>query len=471
MTLGVENVDFSKLFFYLVPLTILYVFGGAGWRIALYSIVKLEPKVMESLSKECFSSVHKHSYNFFNNEFVGSLVKRVNRMVRSFENFFDIIAFEMFTIAIRMIIAVVVLSWLHPVFGISMFVWGVVFLTGNYYISLYKLEKYDVPRTKSESEVTGYLADTISNNINIKLFSNRKYENAGFGRVLANWRKLSIKAFTFNAHVELFQNIMMLVFEIFMIYMALKFWSEGVLSLGSFVLIQTYLMEIFMSVWNFGRHIRRLYEAFADAEEMTVILNTPIGVEDVRNAKDLVVNRGRVEFENVDFSYADLEGAEESESVIQNLNLGVKPGEKVALIGPSGGGKSTIVRLLLRLFDIKNGQILVDGQDISKLRQDSVRAQIAMVPQDPILFHRSLMENIRYGNLDATDQEVIAASKMAHCHEFIESFPNGYDTFVGERGVKLSGGEKQRVAIARAILSNARILILDEATSSLDVHS
>ncbi len=471
MTEGVGAVEISKILFYLIPLTIAYLIGSGGWRLAIYSIVVFEPRVMESISKECFASVHKHSYNFFNNEFVGSLVKRVNRMVRSFESFFDVIAFEMFTIVIRLSLGIAVLFWLNAIFGIAMVVWAAVFISFNYFISLYKLKKYDVPKTKAESEATGYLADTISNNINIKLFSNRAHENRGFGRVLRVWKRRSISAWRFNAHAELIQNLTMIVLEIFMLYMSIKLWGEGSLSLGSFVLVQTYLMEIFMSTWHFGRYIRRLYEAFADAEEMTEILNTPIGIKDVKNAKDLVIRRGKVEFKNVDFSYGDLEGAEDSESVICGLNLTIRPGEKVALIGPSGGGKSTIVRLLLRLFDINKGKISVDGQEIAKVTQDSVRAQIALVPQDPILFHRSLMENIRYGRLDASDEEVLAASKMAHCHEFIEGFSKGYETLVGERGVKLSGGEKQRVAIARAILSNAKILILDEATSSLDVHS
>lgn len=471
LTLGTENIDMSKVWFWFGILIVAYFVNMAGWRIGVYSICLFEPKVMENISNECFASIHKHSYNFFNNEFVGSLVKRAARMMRSFESFFDVIAFEMFGIAMHLLIGISVLFWVHPVFGAAMLTWSVIFILMNYFISRYKLKRYDIPCAKSDSEVTGYLADTVSNNVNVKLFSNRQYEKRGFGKVMKKWKKLSTDSWIFSAHVELAQNILILVTEVFMIYMAIVLWKDGTITVGTFVLIQTYLIEIFMSTWHFGRHLRRLYRSFADAAEMTEILHTPIEVEDLPGAKPLLITRGEIEIKNVDFAYDESDRKMGAEGVIKKLNLRVKPGERIALIGPSGGGKTTIVKLLLRLFDIKKGKILVDGQEIAEMTQDSVRKQIALVPQDPILFHRSLMENIRYGRLDASNEEVFAAAKMAHCDEFIRNMPKGYETLVGERGVKLSGGERQRVAIARAILSNAKILILDEATSSLDVHS
>ena len=225
------------------------------------------------------------------------------------------------------------------------------------------------------------------------------------------------------------------------------------------------MLALFNQIWNLGRIIRRTYESMADAKEMVAILNTPHEIKDSSQAKILKVKNGAITFKNVKFGYRA------NHLVLDKFNLTIAPREKVALVGPSGAGKSTVTKLLLRFHDINSGQIKIDDFDISKVTQESLRQNIAVVPQEPTLFHRSLLENIRYGRLQAADEEVIAAAQKARCHHFIERLPDGYGTLVGERGIKLSSGERQRVAIARAILKNAPILLLDEATSSLDSES
>ncbi len=298
------------------------------------------------------------------------------------------------------------------------------------------------------------------------MFANLAYEKKSFYKLTQDWYEKTLKTWLINNHLEGIQAFLMIGLEFIIFYLAIKLWQQDALTIGDFVLIQSYLLETFIQIWGFGRSIRMVYQDLADAEEMTEILYTPFEIQDLKGAKRLRVLRGKVEFKKVSFSYGEKE-----EAVVKDLSFITKPGEKIALIGPSGGGKSTIIKLILRLFDIQKGSIFIDDQNIAKVTAESLRQNVALVPQDPLLFHRTLLENIRYGRLDASDKEVKAAARLAYIEDFINKLPQGYHTYVGERGIKLSGGQKQRVAIARAILANAKILILDEATSSLDSES
>ncbi len=262
----------------------------------------------------------------------------------------------------------------------------------------------------------------------------------------------------------LIHGFITLVMEAAVLYFSLDLWRQGMLTLGDFVLFQSYFLVIVNKLRDSDRIIRRFYSAFSDAKEMVDILNTPHEVQDSPKAKKLRTTKGVIEFSEVGFSYP-------GRVVMDDFSLLIASREKVAFVGSSGAGKSTVVKLLLRFYDPQEGFIAIDGQPIAGVTQDSLHEQLSFVPQEPVLFHRTLMENIRYGRRTASDREVIEAAKKAHCHEFIRSLPEGYETYVGERGVKLSGGERQRIAIARAILKNAPILILDEATSSLDSES
>lgn len=407
--------------------------------------------------------VQRFSTDWHANSFAGATVRKITRGMWGFDQFEDILYMNLGPSAL--VLAGITISQIihEPMIGLTFLVG----LTGYIIMSVILATKFVAPINREwvrqDTKLGGTLADSITCNAVVKTFGSERREDERLASETKVWQGKALRSWNRFVGTDMVQSIVLYTLVMTLIGMAVWRWSTGHFTPGDVSYTLTSAFIVMGYVRDIGNHIRNMQKAINDMEDVVYFDKATLDVDDAKGAVDLDIDKGGVEFDDVTFTYAN-----QMAPTYKDFSVKIKPGEKIGLVGHSGSGKSTFVKLLQRLYDIDNGQVRIDGQDISNVTQESLRQSISMVPQEPILFHRSLAENIAYGRPDATLDEVVDAAKRAHAHEFIDRLPEGFDTLVGERGIKLSGGERQRVAIARAILADKPILILDEATSSLD---
>ena len=453
---------FFWLTLYLLSVAVFWVLKHAGdfvW-------IRLAADVMHRLTQDGFRRVQSYSTDWYANTLAGSTVRSLTRGMWAFDQFGDVLYVNLIPMTAVLIGVAIALTVTFPMVGAA----AIVFIFAFGAVSIWLATVWAKPAldasNAADSVIGGALADAIGGNAAVKAFAAETREEHRFHGVMEQWRVRASRAWGRMVTTSAVQAGLWLTFKLCMLSLALWLWWTGRATPGDvvYILINHYIIGGYIR--DVGQHIRMIQQSISELEDVVLFAAEPVEIRDAPDARPLAAPRGTIVFEGVTFRYAG-----QSKATYEDFSLTLNAGEKVALVGPSGSGKSTFVKLVQRLYDLQAGRILIDGQDIAHVTQESLRRAVALVPQEPALFHRSLAENIAYGRPDADRETVIAAAQRAHADAFIRRLPQGYDTLVGERGVKLSGGERQRVAIARAILADAPILILDEATSALDSES
>lgn len=453
-----------------VPLIVWYgmtqLYGEViGWRLTLYASWTMQIKARHDLYLKMFDKLTSLDMNFHANRFGGSLVSQATKFSGAFERFWDTITFQMAT-SVTSILATVIILWFYLwQYALFVLVLSVIFIVFVYTTSKF-MARLNTREAQANTKMNGRLADVVTNLQAVKSFAAAGRESREADLIATQWHERSRDTMFGFLKVSTGYSSLMVILNIVAVIAAVWASEKGLLSLPTVYLALTYTLTTSRQLWEFNNIMRNYNRIMGDAYDMTEILHTEPSVKDV-SSRRLTALKGEIVFDHVSFRHEK----QSDDTLFDDFNLTIPSGQKIGLVGHSGSGKSTFTKLLLRFDDLDAGSIRIDDQDITQFTQDSVRQAMAYVPQEPLLFHRSLRENIAYGVDNADDEMVTRAAKKAHAWEFIKKLPGGLDTLVGERGVKLSGGQRQRIAIARAILKDAPILVLDEATSALDSES
>ncbi len=434
--------------------------------IAFIGICRLTVDLMTRIASNAFWRVQRLSTDWQANNFAGSIVRRITRGMWALDLMNDTLLLALFPALLVLTGSSLVLGAHWPSMGVLVAVAATFYICTSITLSVGCVAPAARLSNAQDTRIGAALADAITCNAVVKAFGAETREEARLGQVLTKWKARTYRHWTFATRGNGTQMTVLLGLRTLVTFYGVWLWWRGLATPGDVTFVLTSYFIVHGYLRDIGQHVANLQRSVNEMEEMVALESEPLGVADRPNAQALEVRQGAIVFDRVNFTYA-----RQTRPLFVDFSLRIDPGERIGLVGHSGSGKSTFVKLLHRLYDVNGGRILIDGQDIALVRQDSLRSQLAMVPQEPILFHRSLAENIAYGRPHASRREIEEAAYLANAHEFIRAQPKGYATLVGERGVKLSGGERQRVALARAFLADAPVLVLDEATSSLDSES
>ncbi len=431
-----------------------------------FTMIGFTLAIMTDVIGDAFRRVQHFSTDWHANTFAGSTVRKITRGSGALDLLNDTLLVALWPSLLMLVASTVILGLAWPVMGLVVGLGSLIYVGVTVWVSMRIVAPAGALANVWDTRMGGSLADAVSCNSVVKAFGAEKREQHTMSRVVAKWRNRTRRVWTRGTLNGGLQGIMMAMMQTAIMGTSLILWQQGAASPGDIAFVLTMFFVLQGYLRDVGQHVRNLQRSVNDMEELVSLYDQPLGIEDQPGARPLALKDGAIAFENVTFQYGS-----HATPLYKDFSVRVKPGERVGLVGHSGSGKTTFVKLIQRLYDVNSGRIVIDGQNIADVQQASLRGQIAIVQQEPILFHRTLAENIAYSRPGATRAEIEQAAMQANAHDFIVNLPKGYETLVGERGVKLSGGERQRVAIARAFLADARVLILDEATSSLDSES
>ncbi len=435
------------------------------WRSADIVEWRSEPYVRQAILTEVYEYVQHNPYYFFQNTQSGSITSRIKGILDGYDNFWASMHHDLTARVASTVVLTSVLAIVNVKVCLFVALWAVIFFTVMYRFSK-TMDKLSFINANHRHSVLGLIADNVTNIFTIFSFATRKHELSQLNNAIKKDfipSNIKLYKFGFLSHIVAALLYWLMLISLFLFMIHLRKTNQA--TTGDLVFVITITLKMSWELWQIIQKMQTFMKNVGDMKSSFAIMKTPHDEHEIRATHQLVVKKPEIIFEAVDFSYGP------ERPIFSKLDLSIKAGEKIGLVGLSGAGKSSLISLLLRYFKVNGGQVLIDGQDISQSSTDSIRENISVIPQDILLFHRSILENIRYGNLKASKQEVIEAAIMANIHDYILSLPEQYESMVGERGIKLSGGQRQRIAIARAILKNAPILVLDEATSSLDTET